>query len=174
MSRRQQRTAALAAAALIGAGCGSGSPTGKGGATEAQGSKLTDAAKAVKFAQCMRANGVADYPDPDDANADSYGVSVTPKVFSGAVRACKALKPPGALSMKLTPKQQTAALKFAVCVRAHGVKDFPDPVSGEPLVDTYKIPSTDQPGGMDILNAAMKTCGQVLKASAGGQGDTGG
>jgi hypothetical protein len=38
------------------------------------------------------------------------------------------------------------------------VKDFPDPVNGEPLVDTTKIPSSDAPGGMTILNAAMQKC----------------
>jgi hypothetical protein len=50
------------------------------------------------------------------------------------------------------------------------VKDFPDPVNGEPLVNTYKIPSSDKPGGMTILNAAMEKCGGILKSSAGGQG----
>ncbi len=50
------------------------------------------------------------------------------------------------------------------------MKDFPDPVNGEPLVNTHKIPSSNQPGGMDMLNAAMQTCGTVLKEPAGGQG----
>jgi hypothetical protein len=50
------------------------------------------------------------------------------------------------------------------------VKDFPDPVNGEPLVNTYKIPSSNTPNGMAILNAAMHKCGYVLKAAAGGQG----
>ena len=40
----------------------------------------------------------------------------------------------------------------------------------QPLVDTYKIPSSNQPGGMTVLNAAMKKCGQVLGEAAGGQG----
>jgi hypothetical protein len=52
----------------------------------------------------------------------------------------------------------SAALKFAQCIRANGVKDFPDPVKGEPIVDTTKIPSTDTPEGMTILNAAMYKC----------------
>ena len=68
------------------------------------------------------------------------------------------------------PKQQSAALKFAQCIRENGVKDFPDPVNGEPLVDTYRIPSSNQPGGMTILNAAMQKCGAILGLAAGGQG----
>jgi hypothetical protein len=90
-------------------------------------------------------------------------------VWQKAVDACKDLQPPGALSGKRSPKQQSAALRFARCIREHGVQDFPDPVNGDPLVDTTKIPSSDQPGGMTILNAAMKTCGSLLGLAAGGQ-----
>ena len=50
------------------------------------------------------------------------------------------------------------------------MKDFPDPVNGEPLIDTTKIPSTNRPGGMTILNAAMQKCGSILGLAAGGQG----
>jgi hypothetical protein len=49
------------------------------------------------------------------------------------------------------------------------VKDFPDPVNGEPLIDTTKIPSSNKPGGMTILNAATDACGSVLGQAAGGQ-----
>jgi hypothetical protein len=94
---------------------------------------------------------------------------VSPAVWRRATTACKDLQPPGTLSSKRTPKQQSASLRFAQCIRENGVKDFPDPVNGEPLVNTYKIPSSNKPGGMDILNAAMRKCGNVLKAAAGGQ-----
>ena len=130
----------------------------------------TDREKAVKFAECMRANGVRDFPDPDPKGEINFGVDVTPEVWTKAVDACKALKPPGALSSKRTPKEQSASLRFAQCVRDHGVKDFPDPVNGEPLIDTTKIPSSNKPGGMTILNAATNKCGGILKKSAGGQG----
>ena len=76
---------------------------------------------------------------------------------------------PGALSSKRTPKEQSASLRFAQCVREHGVTDFPDPVDGEPLIDTYKIPSSNKPGGMTLLNAATKACGTLLGEAAGGQ-----
>jgi len=124
----------------------------------------------VKFAECMRANGVPHFPDPDTKGAVNFGVDVSREVWLKAVDACKALKPPGALSSKRTPKEQAASLRFAQCVRDHGVKDFPDPVNGEPMIDTYKIPSSNKPGGMTILNAATHACGSILKLSAGGQG----
>ena len=50
------------------------------------------------------------------------------------------------------------------------MKDFPDPVNGEPLIDTNKIPSSNRPGGMTILNAAMQKCRNVLERRLGGQG----
>ena len=178
MRRTLRPLAVLALVALIGlisAGCGSNAPseTGTASSTGTAGSgadkKLTARDKAVKFAECIRAHGVSDFPDPNEKNQFEYGVSVTPEVWTRATTACKDLQPPGTLSGKRTPKQQSASLRFAQCIRDNGVKDFPDPVNGEPLVNTYKIPSSNKPGGMDILNAAMQKCGTVLKEAAGGQ-----
>ncbi len=170
--RELRPLAALAMVALIGAGCSSTpseTSTGTAGSSGAD-EKLTARDKAVKFAECIRAHGVRDFPDPNAKNQFEYGVSVTPAVWKQATTACKDLQPPGTLSGKRTPKQQSASLRFAQCIRDNGVKDFPDPVNGEPLVDTYKIPSSNKPGGMAILNAAMHKCGKVLGEAAGGQG----
>jgi hypothetical protein len=164
---------------LISAGCGSNasSETGTASSTRSAGTtssgankKLSARDKAVKFSECIRAHGVSDFPDPNAKNQFEYGVSVTPAVWDKATSACKDLQPPGTLSGKRTPKQQSASLRFAQCIRDNGVKDFPDPVNGEPLVNTYKIPSSNKPGGMAILNAAMQKCGKVLGEAAGGQG----
>ena len=125
--------------------------------------------KAVKFAECVRKNGVSDFPDPNASGEFVYGVSVSPSVFTKAVEACKSLQPPGTLSVKRGPEQQKAGLKFAQCMRDNGVKDFPDPVKGEPLVDTTRIPSSARSGGMMILNAAMETCREFLAKAAAGQ-----
>jgi hypothetical protein len=185
MSRSLWPLAALATVALIGAGCSNGSAengnTGTGTAkssgtasstgTASSGAdkKLTARDKAVKFAECIRAHGVSDFPDPNEKNQFEYGVSVSLAVWTRATTACKDLQPPGTLSGKRTPKQQSASVRFAQCVRDHGVKDFPDPVNGEPLIDTYKIPSSNKPGGMTILNAATEKCGNVLRQAAGGE-----
>ena len=178
MRRERWPLAALATVALIGAGCSNGAAengdtsTAKSTATASSTAdkKLTARDKAVKFAECIRAHGVGDFPDPNAKNQFEYGVSVTKAVWTQAVEACKDLQPPGTLSGKRTPKQQSASLRFAECIRDNGVKDFPDPVNGEPLVDTYKIPSSNKPGGMAVLNAAMQKCGKVLGEAAGGQG----
>jgi hypothetical protein len=172
MSRKLWPLAALATVALIGAGCGSNAPSETGTASNSGtgGNKnATDQDKAVKFAECMRANGVPDFPDANAQGQFVYGVSVSPAVWTKAVDACKDLQPPGTLSAKRSPKQQSASLRFAQCIRENGVKDFPDPANGEPLVNTYEIPSANRPGGMTILNAAMEKCGDVLGQAAGGQ-----
>jgi hypothetical protein len=175
MSRKLRPLAAIALVALIGTGCSNGSAeSGDTGTASSTGTgatkKLTARDKAVKFAECIRAHGVSDFPDPNAKNQFEYGVSVTVSVWRKATTACKDLQPPGTLSSKRTPKQQSASLRFAQCIRDNGVKDFPDPVNGEPIVNTYKIPSSNKPGGMAILNAAMRKCGNVLGEAAGGQG----
>jgi hypothetical protein len=162
----------LAALALIGGGCGastSSDPAPAAKTSAAKAAKLTDQDKAVKLSECIRAHGVPHFPDPD-ANGDyAFGIDVSPAVWKKAVDACKAFESPGVFSGKRSPKQQSDALRFAECVREHGVKDFPDPVNGDPLIDTTKIPSSNRPGGMTILNAATHECGSILKLAAGGQ-----
>jgi hypothetical protein len=161
MSRTLWPLAALAMIAVIVAGCGNGSAgTGSGGNSTA-----TPREKAVKFAECMRANGVRAFPDPNasgaltiDAVANGSSLDTSSVAFKQALNACKDLEPPGFTGHERNAQEQSAALKFAQCIRDSGVKDFPDPVKGEPLVDTRRIPSTATKGGMSILKAAMQKC----------------
>src|SRR5437016_2698640 len=156
--------ALLVLIALISAGCGSsasaGSGTASGSSASSSGGSSTGSAgtadnrahttaskreKAVKFAECVRAHGVPHFPDPDATGNFNFGVDVSAATFTAAVNACKALQPPGTLSAHRSAKQQSAALRFAACIRAHGVPDFPDPVNGQPLIDTDHIPSSNSP-----------------------------
>jgi hypothetical protein len=172
MNSKLRPLAALVMVTLISAGCGSNAPSGTGTAGSADTGGTTTVSKQeklVKLAECIRGHGVPHFPDPDPKGETAFGVDVSPAVWTKAVKACKDLAPPGSFSGKRTPKQQSDALRFAACVRRNGVKDFPDPVNGDPLIDTTKIPSSNRPGGMTILNAATKKCGSVLKLAAGGQ-----
>jgi hypothetical protein len=126
----------------------------------------------VKFAECMRANGVSAFPDPDasgastiDAVANGSSVDTSSAAFKQALSACKDLEPPGFTGHQRSTQEQEAALAFAQCIRDNGVRDFPDPAKGEPLVDTNRIPSTATPGGMSILQAAMQKCGRYASAA---------
>jgi len=166
ISRRLAALALIGLLGLIGAGCGSSAQAGAGTASSTANTTASKREKAVRFAECVRAHGVPHFPDPDAGGNFNFGVDVSAAVFTNAVNACKALQPPGSLSGKRSPRQQSAALKFAACVRANGVPDFPDPANGQPLINTYRIPSANSPGGMSILNAATHKCGALLGAAA--------
>jgi hypothetical protein len=159
MSRSVRLLAVPLVLAMSVAGCG-GTSTSGGTTTTA-----SHRAKAVLFAECMRANGVGGFPDPDtngaltiDAVANGSSVDTDSAAFDQALGACKDLEPPGFTGHERSAQQQVAALEFAQCIREHGVKDFPDPGAGDPLVDTRRIPSSGTPAGMAILNAAMSKC----------------
>jgi hypothetical protein len=198
MTRQRRPTLALVLVGVVagaGAGCGSRAATGTTGSarttrsvritgsarasssgasfTRANNSPSTPATRrerAVKFAQCVRGHGVPHFPDPDATGNFNFAVDVSAQTFTAAVQACKALQPPGTLSGHRSVRQQSAALRFARCVRAHGVPDFPDPVNGQPLIDTDHIPTSNTPNGMSILNAATHACGRILGPDARTQG----
>jgi hypothetical protein len=176
MSRKRRPLAALALIAMVAliSGCGSSAPaeTGSGGGGN---NTAANAQKAVKFAECMRSNGVSEFPDPGAAGKFTIdgivnGSSLDPSTpaFKQAISACKDLEPAGFMGSKRSPQQMDAALKFAQCMRDNGVNDFPDPANGQPLVDTNRIPSSATNSGMSILNAAMQKC-RDLSAAARGQ-----
>jgi len=165
--------------AVIVAGCGNGS-AGTGNSTATSGGNSTAATheKAVKFAECMRANGVSEFPDPADASGaftiDEVinGSSLDPSTaaWKQAISACKDLEPPGFTGGKVTPQQRTARLEFAQCMRDNGVPDFPDPTPNGPLVDTRRIPSAARNGGLSIINAAMQKCTAIYSGELGLRG----
>jgi hypothetical protein len=171
MRKNLRPLAALAVVALVGvisAGCSdASSETGTG---SSGGNKNgTNHEKAVKFAKCMRDNGVREFPDPPpsgeltiDAIANGSSLDTSTAAFKQAISACKDLEPSGFTGHKRSAQQQENALEFAQCIRDNGVKDFPDPTPGAPLVDTNRIPSAARDGGMSILNAAMQKCGDLV------------
>jgi hypothetical protein len=173
MRRTLRPLAAFAMLALIVAGCSSTpAGTGSGGGN----STASTHGRAVRFAEGMCSNGVSAFPDPDasgeltiDAVANGSSVDTSSAAFEQALRACKDLQPPGFTGHGRNAQEQEAALAFAQCVRDNGVPDFPDPVEGEPIIDTTAIPGPDTPEFMAILNAATQKCGDLLGDAAGSQ-----
>jgi hypothetical protein len=175
VKRKTWAGVALAVVA-ISAGCGStgGNHPAATPATASSGgtSTSTTRAKAVKFSECMRSNGVGAFPDPDasgaltiDAVANGSSLNTSSGTFKHALNACRDLEPAGFTGNQRSPQEQKAALAFAQCIRDNGVPDFPDPSKTDPLVDTNRIPSANKPGGMTILNAAMRKCGRYAAAA---------
>jgi len=145
----------LAGLGIVAAGCGSGGkspgvadlgttstpthgtqgggPLTAGGAGSGGGKGMHVAMRGnLKFSQCMRANGVHNFPDPNGngliAIASSSGLDPNSPVYRSAQKKCAADLPNGG---KPTPQQlakmKRNALAFSACMRAHGIKDFPDP-----------------------------------------------
>ncbi len=84
----------------------------------------------VKFAQCMRAHGVSDFPDPGSSGPQETPISSAP-AFVAAQKACGA-GPGGPGLPRATAAQKAQAIAFAKCMRTHGVPDWPDPKYAPP------------------------------------------
>jgi hypothetical protein len=88
----------------------------------------------VRFAQCMRQNGVPEWPDPIDGDKFLFKrgtVDPNSPRFKAAGRKCQSLAPPGwGGDSSLSPAEQARALKYAQCMRKNGVPKFPDPQGG--------------------------------------------
>ena len=112
--------AALAVSAIALAACGAASKPESSGSAGTQ---------PVKYADCMRANGLPSFPDPG-----SSGALPNPALpaFRAARQACAKLQPVGLhLGGPAAPSavELRAALAFARCMRAHGFAHFPDPLT---------------------------------------------
>ena len=184
MSRPPRPLVALAIVALIGAGCSNGSAenghtgtgTGSGTANGSSGAdnNATSRDETVRFAACMRENGVRDFPDPN-ASGDQEFVDRIESLDPGsaswktAIGACKDLQPPGLLGGKASPQEMRERLGFAQCMRDNGIEDFPDPVQDGPLIDTSRIPSAAGKGARSIpgFQAAMEKCRDALTGALG-------
>jgi hypothetical protein len=127
--------AGLLAAGVLIAGCGgssSGASSGHpGSATPGDAKKFEQ--QFITFASCMRSHGVPNYPDPQFTG--SGGVRISPgqanpnsPAFKTADSDCHRLLPNGgAPAGANSPQDQVRAVKYADCMRAHGVPNFPDP-----------------------------------------------
>ncbi|MFI7439955.1 hypothetical protein [Nonomuraea indica] len=158
-------TLALAAALAL-AGCGADDGGGSdvasatGGGPSATGSaapSLSNDEKAVKFAQCMRENGI-DMADPQPGKGIMVSAAPGSKAtMDKAMAACKQWQPMGGDG----PGAQQNAERMralAQCMRDNGVPDFPDPEPGGGLRVTGKI------AGDPDFEAAQQKC----RLNAGG------
>lgn len=158
MSRKRRPLAALAVTAMVGlmSACGSSTAAQTDGG---DGGTAATREQAVKFAECIRSNGVSAFPDPNASGQFAYGIpsyssplNPSSAAWQKAIGACKSLEPSGFMPTSFTPAQLAARLKFAHCVRANGVPSFPDPTAHGPLVNVQHGQSI--PG----LHAAIQKC----------------
>lgn len=138
---------------------GSGTAAGGGAAGE-------DSDQYLKFAQCMRQNGVPQWPDPVDGTKFRmpYRGAVDPNSpqFKAAEQACRPVAPPGwDGDSREDPAGQAKMLKYAQCMRKNGVPEFPDPQGG--ALDTGDL-NPNAP----LYKAADRKCQSLRPSGAGG------
>ncbi len=89
---------------------------------------------ALKFSKCMRANGVANFPDPGSGGSLQFGSGsgIDPRSaqFQAAMQKCRGDLPTPHFTPAQLAAPKAAALRFSQCMRSHGVTNFPDPQFG--------------------------------------------
>jgi hypothetical protein len=155
---------AVFSSALVLAACGSSGKSGGG-----SGSAIASAG--IKYADCMRAHGVPNFPDPISAGGGvqlSSEVNTQSPAFQSAQSACQKLLPgglPGRGDGSATRIEQ--GVKLAACMRAHGLSSFPDPTSSPP--STPPRPDTTVlfgPEGAFSMTASMVQSPAFKQAAA--------
>jgi hypothetical protein len=98
---------------------------------------------ALAFANCMRANGVPNFPDPEPGGGFAFPIPAgfqpgAPAVISAQAKCGRFMPhPPSGPSVGgSSPQQSAQALaqlrRVARCMRQHGISDFPDPQTSTP------------------------------------------
>jgi hypothetical protein len=130
-----------------------------------------------KFSACMRKHGVTNFPDPNGQGVitihSGEGIDPSSPAFMSARTTCDKLLPNGG---QPTPAQmaqrQQQMLAFSACMRAHGLKDFPDPSNGGLRIQSS--PGSDLSPDNPTFKKAQQACqkdlpfkGGALKAGGG-------
>jgi hypothetical protein len=148
----------------------SSGPTTAGSSAPAAVSEQQILAIGRQYAQCLRDHGIPTFPDmvvlggrlavPDNAAGDAAEQAL--RANPDAARACQSilanLPPSAQKNAEVSPDDLQALLKFAQCLREHGVAGWPDPnpqgafpISGTPLADEIKSPQ---------VQSAIQACWQ--------------
>ncbi len=128
----------IAPAALLVAACG-GSPSSASSAGSPGAGGQATSGVAVAYSRCMRSHGIPDFPDPGSNGQISkqaiIQLGVSGSRLQTAQRACQALWPYQAPTQAQQRQELADDLKFAQCMRSHGVPEFPDPTSSGAQVE---------------------------------------
>jgi hypothetical protein len=176
-SKRTFGLAAVVWLSLLASACGGGSPStkvarvGTTSSASSSASSKSGSGDPTAYSACMRSHGVPNFPDPDSkgrikitsgvsAGGNKTGVDVNSSQFIRARKACDQLLPNGGRPTAAEQqKEQQQMLKFAQCMRSHGVPKFPDPKAGGQMTLGTKAgidPNTP------AFQAAQKTCQKLV------------
>ena len=140
LSRPAAMIAALLGLAVLTAGCG--------GARNRTPPASTSMGQFLAYTRCMRGHGISDFPDPTTSPGGGIGIQVSggpgtdlnpgDPTFRAAKQACRARLPGGEQPPALPAPKISAEVKWARCMRAHGLPSFPDP-NAQGALDSSKF-----------------------------------
>jgi hypothetical protein len=126
---------------------------------------------ALVYAQCIRANGYTQWPDPNDQGQfvmrRDQGMSFNDPQRQAAMEACQDLRPPGMGGGGFAgdpEERMEMLLELAQCMRDNGVPEWPDPSpGGGPMIIGPGVGiDPDSP----TFQAAAQTCLANLQGGA--------
>ncbi len=147
---------------VLTAGCGGGAKPPVGAAAGSAGAL----AQLDSYANCMRSHGIPDFPDPNSQG--NFEIDARPgsdlnqnnPLFQSAQRACQPLLPSGPEIPPAPSAQEiTAEVKWAHCMRSHGLPNFPDP-NGQGAFDSSKFNDSTP-----AFQSASKACQSLMNAA---------
>ena len=119
---------------------------------------------ALAWSQCMRENGVPEFPDPDSEGRiliPRGSVDPDSAEFREAAEACRHLAPAGWGDANGGPGDEEAMLEFARCMRENGVPEFPDPDPNSGVQNMFGPDSKLDPNDPKV-QAALDICHAIL------------
>ena len=136
-------------------------PPGGGQGGQFQMAMNVGTADGPKYSACMRKHGVTNFPDPNGQGVitihSGMGIDPGSPAFRSARNTCEKLLPNGG---QPTPAQiaqrQQQMLAFSACMRAHGLKDFPDPSNGG--LQIHVSPGSDLDPNNPTFQKAQQAC----------------
>jgi hypothetical protein len=149
---------------LLLAACGGGS---KGPAAASSDEHIS---KAVRYAQRMRSNGIADFPDPNgNGKFTRVNFKEGSSLIQDAEQTCQHLLPSASQSIQSTQQQVNSEVGFAQCMRSHGVPNWPDPTNMGGEWEYNLDPSGPNGSGIDpnspLIQASEQRCASRLQLS---------
>jgi hypothetical protein len=177
ITRRPGVLAVTVGLLLLTAACGSGTSSSSTSSTSGTSSSGTGGVSAayvsdkLGLARCLRAHGVPNFPDPNASGQEPAGAKqliFTPR-GQAAVGACshwgnRIHNDDAAQNQVVTDEY----VRFARCMRTHGLPDFPDPAYAEGRVEFVLSASQDgfDPHSPQVLAKAHQ-CESVLPPGSG-------
>jgi hypothetical protein len=158
-----KRLAVVVIGVVLLAGCGGQGSSGQGAAGASSPAVSVTGQKAIyaEIAQCMRAHGQPNFPDPvQDSNGDwgfplSAGKPAPVTACESLFRQARSINQAISTSQAVPVAELAKLRAFAKCMRRHGLPDWPDPTQG----GRFELPGRYAlPAGQRLIAVPLRAC----------------